>query len=93
MDKVAKIIQIFVTEILNPIIVILISLSVVYFFWGMMVFILNSDDETKRTEAKSHIFWSIIGFVIIFGVWGILNFVVFSIYDLTNPTSVSAAEA
>jgi hypothetical protein len=36
-------------------------------------FIMGADDETKRKEGRSAILYGIIGLVIIFGVYGLLN--------------------
>ena len=65
-----------ITELfLNPIIYLLISLSVMYFFWGLTLFILNADEEGKRVEGRNHMMWGIIGLFIIFSVWGIINII------------------
>ena len=65
-----------VTELfITPIIYLLISLSIMYFFWGVAISILNANDPGKRKEGRSHMVWGIAGIVIIFSVWGIINFV------------------
>ncbi|MFA5750849.1 MAG: hypothetical protein WC898_00995 [Candidatus Paceibacterota bacterium] len=61
--------------IINPLIVLLFALAVAFFLYGVFQFIVNAENEEKRTEGKSHMLWGIIGLVIMIGVWAILNVV------------------
>ena len=62
-----------VVQIVNPIILLLIAGAFVVFLWGVFEFIRQAGDEGKREEGKSAIFWGLIGLVIIFGAYGIIN--------------------
>ncbi len=62
-----------VVQIVNPIILLLAASAIVVFLWGVFEFIAHSGDEAKRTEGRSAIMWGIIGLVIIFGAYGIIN--------------------
>jgi len=62
-----------VAEIINPIILLLGALAFIVFLWGVFEFVLHAGDETKRKEGKQAILWGIIGLVIIFGAYGIIN--------------------
>lgn len=62
-----------VTEIVNPIILLLAASAFVVFIWGVFNFITHAGDEGKRAEGKQAIFWGLIGLVIIFGAYGIIN--------------------
>lgn len=62
-----------VIQIINPLILLLVAVAFVLFIWGGFKFIANAGDETKRSEGKRAIMWGLIGLVIIFGVYGILN--------------------
>lgn len=77
-----------IVQILNPIILLLAAGAFVVFVWGVFVFVLNAGDDTKRSEGRSAIFWSIIGLVIIFGAYGIIN-VALGTFNLT-PISPSS---
>jgi len=70
-DFLAKI----VVQIVNPIIILLAAGAFIAFLWGVVVFIYNAGDETKRSEGREAIFWGLVGLVIIFGVYGLLNLV------------------
>lgn len=62
-----------VTEIINPIILLLSAGAFIAFLWGVFEFIRHAGDETKRKEGRDAIFWGLIGLVIIFGAYGIIN--------------------
>ena len=64
-----------VTEIVNPIILLLAGAAFVLFIWGVFDFVAHAGDETKRTEGKRAIMWGLVGLVIIFGAYGIINIV------------------
>ena len=64
-----------VTEIVNPIILLLAGAAFVLFIWGVFEFVAHAGDETKRTEGKRAIMWGLVGLVIIFGAYGIINLV------------------
>ncbi len=62
-----------VTQIINPLILLMSAVAFVVFAWGIFEFIKGAGDEKKRSEGKQAIFWGIIGLVIIFGAYGIIN--------------------
>lgn len=62
-----------VVEIINPIILLLAASAFVVFLWGIFEFIKNAGDENARVEGRRAIFWGLIGLVIIFGAYGIIN--------------------
>ncbi|MEK6849045.1 MAG: hypothetical protein AABY01_00580 [Nanoarchaeota archaeon] len=62
-----------VTQIVNPIILLLAASAFVVFLWGVFEFIAHAGDETKRKEGRQAILWGLIGLVIIFGAYGIIN--------------------
>jgi len=60
-------------NIVNPIVYLIIALAVVYFVWGVLVFIQNADDPEKRAQGYKHMIWGIIGLFIILSAKGIVN--------------------
>ncbi len=46
--------------------------SVIVFLWGITKYIYKGDSETEREKGKNLMIWGIVGFVVMFGVWGIL---------------------
>ena len=61
------------SEIIQPIIYLLIALAVGYFLFGLMQFVKNQDNETAKEEGKRHMLWGVVGIAIMFSVYGILN--------------------
>jgi uncharacterized membrane protein YidH (DUF202 family) len=61
--------------IINPLIIFLFALAVVYFLYGVFEFISNGDSEEAKTKGKNHIIWGIVGIVIMMGVFTILNMI------------------
>ena len=61
------------TEIINPIIGILFAGALVYFMYGLMIFILNAGDQAKRGEGKNHIMYGLIGMTVMVSVYAILE--------------------
>ncbi|MEK7105046.1 MAG: hypothetical protein AAB868_03325 [Patescibacteria group bacterium] len=61
--------------IINPLIILLFALAVVYFLYGVFEFISNQENEEKKTTGKSHMIWGIVGIVIMMGVFTILNMI------------------
>ncbi len=62
-----------ITEVINPIILLLSALAFVVFLWGVFEFIMRAGDSVARKTGKDAIFWGMVGLVIIFGAYGIIN--------------------
>jgi uncharacterized membrane protein YidH (DUF202 family) len=73
--------------ILNPLIEFLFAVAVVIFLYGVLEFIMNQENEEKKTTGKNHMIWGVVGITIMLGVWAILHFVVdtFGITGVTLP--------
>lgn len=65
-----------VVQIINPIILLLAAAAFVVFIWGIFEFVAHAGEETKRSEGRRAILWGLIGLVIIFGAYGIINLVI-----------------
>lgn len=61
--------------ILNPIILLLFAISFLYFVYGIVKFLNLDVADTSRKDAKNAIIWGIVGMLIMFSVYGIINFV------------------
>jgi len=62
-----------VTQIINPIILLLSAGAFVVFIWGVFEFVRNAADAKKREEGRRAIMWGLVGLVVIFGAYGIIN--------------------
>jgi uncharacterized membrane protein YidH (DUF202 family) len=72
--------------IINPLIVFLFVLAVVYFLYGVFEFISNQENEEAKTKGKNSMIWGVIGIVIMMGVFTILNMIM-NTFNITgmNP--------
>lgn len=61
--------------ILNPLIIFLFALAVVYFIYGLARYLLSPDNEEVRKSSKSHMLWGIVGMFIMISVFGILSII------------------
>lgn len=61
--------------IINPLIVLLFALAMVYFIYGLVRYLLSPDNEEVRKSSKEHMLWGIIGMFIMVSVFGILSLV------------------
>jgi type VI protein secretion system component VasK len=62
-----------VTELVNPVILLLTAVALVVFAWGVFKLIYSAGDDKGREQGRRALLWGIIGFVIIFGAYGIIN--------------------
>ncbi len=81
--------------ILNPLITLLFALAFVVFLYGVVMFIANQENETERTTGKKHMIWGLVGLVIMFSVWAIINLLVstFKLEQDVNPGSPNVSNS
>lgn len=71
--------------IVNPFIILLFTLATVIFVWGVIKYIKNAGDQTKRAEGQQHMLWGLVGFVIMVGVYGIIT-ILTQFFGINNVT-------
>ncbi|MCE9585038.1 hypothetical protein K8Q94_00195 [Candidatus Nomurabacteria bacterium] len=49
------------------------ALAFVVFIWGVVQFIMNSDQEAKKEQGKQFMVWGIIALTVMFSVWGLVS--------------------
>ena len=64
---------VFTTGIIQPIELVLFAAATVVFLFGIVEFLANPENETKKTTGKRHMLWGLIGLAIMFGVNGIVR--------------------
>ena len=67
------ILQKVVEEVFNPLYQLMVGVAVIYFFYGVFMFIVNMHDPDKKNLGKGHLLYGTIGLFIIFSVGGILG--------------------
>jgi len=73
-------------QLFNAVIPVLIALGVLYFVWGVVQYVISSDEEAKKA-GRDRIIYGIIGLAVIIGVWGLVNFLR-NTFGLNNNTNV-----
>jgi hypothetical protein len=89
MDALNQFLSKVVVQIVNPLILLLTAVAFVVFLWGVFEFIANAGEATKRAEGKSAILWGLVGLVIIFGVYGIINLAL-DTFGITSSVPIHA---
>jgi len=51
----------------------LIALAVVAFMWGVVILVINTDNEEKKKQGKQFMVWGIIALFVIISVWGLVK--------------------
>lgn len=61
--------------IVNTVVVpVIFALAFAVFLWGVFkYFFLHVDNESERAEGQKFVLWGIIGMVVLFSVWGLVN--------------------
>ena len=69
--------------VINPIIILLFVLALIYFVWGLVKFIQESGSPDGRKTGGNHIMWGLIGMLIMVSVFFILN-VILDTFGVNN---------
>ncbi len=77
------------TRITNTALYIVGILSVVMLVWGGLRYIMSGGDSKKVTDAKNTILYAILGLIISFLAYAIVNFVLNSIAPASEPESTA----
>ncbi len=62
-------------DFINSLLPFIISLTVLFFLWGLFQMVRASDGEA-REEAKGYVIWAIIALFVMVSVWGLVNVLV-----------------
>ncbi len=57
----------------RSIIPLIFGLATLLFIWGVVKFVLNTDNESEREKGKEFMIWGIIALTVMITVWGIVN--------------------
>jgi len=74
-------------NILDIIIPVLVVLGVLYFLWGVVQYVISSDEEAKKA-GKNKMIYGIIGLVVIVAMWGLVGIVI-NTFGLSGSADIS----
>lgn len=61
--------------LINPLIILIFTLALVLFIFGLFNFFGNRDDVESLEKGKRHMLWGIVGMAIMVSVFGIMNLI------------------
>jgi asparagine N-glycosylation enzyme membrane subunit Stt3 len=64
-----------ILQIINPIVGILMTLSLLTFFWGIVKYIGAGGDEEKLEDGRRVLIYGVIAIFVIVSVWGLVKFI------------------
>lgn len=76
--------NVFIGNILQPLVPLLIGLAVVVFIYGVLILMLSEGGE-KKEEGKQYMLWGIIGIFVMVSLWGLVA-VLTSTFNLSTST-------
>lgn len=76
-----------INQFTNIVLYIVGFISVVMLIWGGIRYIISGGDSKKITDAKNTILYAILGLIIVFFAYAIVNFVLNAISAQTTPES------
>ena len=56
----------------SAVIPLLMSLAVVSFIWGVIQYVINSDDENKKSKGRDFMIWGILALTVMVSIWGLV---------------------
>ncbi|MFA5841071.1 MAG: pilin [Candidatus Paceibacterota bacterium] len=74
-------------QILNAVVPVLIALGVVYFVWGVITYVISSDEEAKKA-GRDRIIFGIIGLAVIIAMWGLVG-ILTKTFDVSNSGTIT----
>ena len=82
-----------IIDLLNYVVPVLIALGVVYFVWGVVMYVI-ADGEEAKTKGRNHMIFGIIGLAVIVSMWGLVNLVIttFGVGSSTDTTYTPSAD-
>ncbi len=72
-----------ISNIVQPLIKLMFIVAILVFIWGVVEMIMNASSEDARKKGQTHMIWGLVGLVVMFGVYGILNLLVDTLRGLS----------
>lgn len=66
--------ELYAIDVLNALMSLFLTMAIAFFVWGVVKFIVNTNDPTAREEGKKFLIWAVISFLVIVSIWGIVRY-------------------
>lgn len=57
----------------SSVIPLIFALATVIFIWGVVQYVINSDEEAKKEKGRQFMIWGIIGLAVMISVWSLVG--------------------
>lgn len=71
--------------VLNPLIVLVFAVAFLIFFWGIFQFVNSETSEKARVEGKKKITYGLLGMLVMFSAYGLVNLVL-ATFGIDKPS-------
>ena len=61
--------------IVNALIPIAFAAALLFFFWGLALYLLAGGNEDSQAKGKTMMFWGVIALFVMASIWGIVSFI------------------
>ena len=72
-QSIGGILNFFTCLLFQSVVPLLISIAIVVFIWGVIQYVINTDDVSKRAEGRNFMIYGIIGLFVIVSIWGLIK--------------------
>lgn len=62
-------------NVVNPVVILMVALAVLYFIWGVFQFVRNAENPEERKKGGMNMLWGAIGLFIMVSAYGIINLI------------------
>lgn len=70
------IVNLVISTILNPLILLFLGLAVVYFMWGVFKYVGKGESESDRREGANMMMYGIVAIFVMVSVWGLVTILI-----------------
>jgi len=64
-----------VLDLLGLVSLIVGALALIWFFWGIIQYVLKADNEDAQKQARGYMIYAVIGMFVMFSIWGLVNLI------------------
>lgn len=77
------IVTLIIKNILDPVIILLLALALVYFMWGVLLYVNKGSEGGDRTKGIQMMSYGILAIFVMVSVWGLV-YILINTFDLNN---------
>lgn len=82
-----------ISNIIQPVIVLIFALAILYFLWNVALFIKKSDDPKEIEKFKTNAIWGIIAIFVMASMWGLVQVLINSFVPGAGVPSFNSESA